>query len=227
MLGETPMKRCTELLVVIPILATLAGCSRQTPSTVEAKQSLATPMEATPTAVVRELPPALPPEPEPIIIPAGTVVRVRTTNALSTRANRPGDGFMATLAEPLTINGRVIAPRGARVRGVVANSDPGGRVKGRASISVRLVSLEKTAIATNYYYRQAPGTKKRDAMKIGIGSGVGAAIGAIAGGGIGAGIGAAAGAGAGTGYVLTTRGAPAVIPSESVLSFRLQSPVRL
>jgi hypothetical protein len=71
----------------------------------------------------------------------------------------------------------------------------------------------------------ARATKGRDAMKIGIGSGVGAAIGAIAGGGMGAAIGAAAGGGAGTGVVLATRGAPAVIPSESVLHFALRSPI--
>src|SRR6266511_178751 len=48
---------------------------------------------------------------------------------------------------------------------------------------------------------------------------------AIAGGGKGAAIGAGAGGGAGTGLVLATRGDPAVVPSESKLTFRLQGPI--
>jgi hypothetical protein len=60
---------------------------------------------------------------------------------------------------------------------------------------------------------------------VGIGAGVGAAIGAIAGGGKGAAIGAGAGGAAGTGTVLATRGDPAVLPSESLITFKLQAPV--
>jgi hypothetical protein len=126
---------------------------------------------------------------------------------------------------------RVVVPKGAEVEGRVVNADQGGRVKGRASISVQLTGLQvsgKTVpIATNTIAREARGTKGKDAAKIGIGSGIGAAIGAIAGGGKGAAIGAGAGAAAGTGVVLGTRGAAAVIPSESVLIFELRSPVRI
>jgi hypothetical protein len=71
----------------------------------------------------------------------------------------------------------------------------------------------------------AKGTKKEDAVKVGVGSGIGAAIGAIAGGGKGAAIGAGVGAGAGTGVVLATKGDPAVIPSESALTFQLKAPL--
>ena len=107
---------------------------------------------------------------------------------------------------------------------MVASLDPGGRVKGVASLSVRLTSIETekgpVSITTNAVARQAKTTKRNDAVKVGIGSGIGAAIGAIAGGGRGAAIGAGAGAGAGTGVVLATRGEPAVLPAESVLTFR-------
>jgi hypothetical protein len=112
--------------------------------------------------------------------------------------------------------------------GRVIDADKGGRVKGRASISVQLTKLhvggKAVQIATNTIEREARATKGKDAAKIGIGSGIGAAIGAIAGGGKGAAIGAGAGAAAGTGVVLGTRGAAAVIPSESVLIFELRAP---
>ena len=41
------------------------------------------------------------------------------------------------------------------------------------------------------------------------------------------GAGGGAGGGAGTGLVLATRGDPAVIPSESQLTFRLQGPINV
>ena len=138
--------------------------------------------------------------------------------------------FTVHLEQPLVHGGREIAPKGAEVEGKIVEADKGGRVEGRASLAVQLTKLHTAGgqvveILTSTITREANATKGKDAVKIGIGSGVGAAIGAIAGGGKGAAIGAAAGAGAGTGVVLATRGAPAVIPSETVLNFELRAPV--
>lgn len=174
--------------------------------------------------------PAPPPPPKEYTLPAGSRIAVRTTSALTTKDHQAGHRFQATLTEPLEVDGYVIAPRGAAVTGEVAESDPGGRVKGVASIAVRLVSMETAggetvAISTGAFGKDAPTSKKKDAAKVGIGAGVGAAIGAIAGGGRGAAIGAAAGGAAGTGAVVATRGDPAVIPSETVLTFTLNNSV--
>jgi hypothetical protein len=171
-----------------------------------------------------------PPPPRVFTIRAGTSIMVSTANDLSTKTAKDGDLFTASLARPIVDGDWVIAKRGATVQGVVVNSDPGGRVKGRASMTVKLRSLQladgrTVDLSTNSYTKEAKGTKKKDAMKIGIGAGIGAAIGAIAGGGKGAAIGAGAGGGAGTGLVLATRGDPAVIPSESQLTFRLKGPI--
>jgi hypothetical protein len=124
----------------------------------------------------------------------------------------------------------VIAKKGALVEGVVVNADPGGRVRGVASMSVALRSIQladgrTVAIATSSYAKESRTTKEKDAVKIGIGAGIGAAIGAIAGGGKGAAIGAGVGGGAGTATVLATRGDPVVIPSESLLSFKLSKAI--
>jgi hypothetical protein len=126
----------------------------------------------------------------------------------------------------------VIAKKGARVEGVIVDSDPGARVKGVASIAVTLESLtladgRTVQLAASQYTRQAKATKGKDAKKIGIATGVGAAIGAIAGGGKGAAIGAGVGGGAGTATVLATRGDPAVIPAETRVRFTLKSAVTI
>jgi hypothetical protein len=163
---------------------------------------------------------------------SGTAISVFTERDLSTKSASDGQEFSASLARNITSGDWVIAKRGARVEGVVVNSDPGGKVKGRASISVRLKSLtladgRTISLSTSTYAKEAKGTKKKDAAKVGIGAGIGAAIGAIAGGGKGAAIGAGVGGGAGTGMVLATRGDPAVIPAESQLTFRLAAPVTI
>jgi hypothetical protein len=176
-------------------------------------------------------PDAAPPAPPRVFtIRTGAQISIFTAKELSTKTVKDGDLFTASLARPIVDGDWVIAKRGATVQGVVVNSDPGGRVKGRASMTVKLRSLQladgrTVNLSTNSYTKEAKGTKKKDAMKIGIGAGIGAAIGAIAGGGKGAAIGAGAGGGAGTGLVLATRGDPAVIPSESQLNFRLQGPI--
>jgi len=175
-------------------------------------------------------PPPPPPPPRVFTIRPGASITVFTAKELSTKNAKDGDVFTASLARPIVDRDWVIAKKGATVQGVVVNSDPGGRVKGRASMTVKLRSLQladgrTVDLSTSSYTKEAKGTKKKDAMKIGIGAGIGAAIGAIAGGGKGAAIGAGAGGGAGTGLVLATRGDPAVIPSESQLTFRLQGPI--
>jgi hypothetical protein len=138
--------------------------------------------------------------------------------------------FSATLDRPLMVGDRVVAPVNSRVEGVVSSVDPGGKVKGKASLALRLTSIttadgRTVNCTTRSYGVVARATKKKDAMKVGIGAGIGAAIGAIAGGGKGAAIGAGAGGGAGTGVVLATRGEPAVVAAESRIRFTLTAPV--
>ncbi len=155
---------------------------------------------------------------------------MRTDTALTTKTAQAGEAFSGSLSEPLLMEGHEIAPRGARVRGVVVASSDGGRVKGRSSLAVRLTALtlangHEVDLQTSSVTRVARATKKKDALKVGIGSGIGAAIGAIAGGGRGAAIGAGAGAAGGTGVVLATKGDPAVIAAETQLRFLLREPV--
>lgn len=179
--------------------------------------------------------PAAPPPPPPprvFTLAAGTPISVWTSSTISTKNAKSGDSFTGTLGQPIVDGDWVVAKKGATVSGVVVDADEGGRVKGVASLTLQLTRLtladgRTVDLDTSKITRQAKTTKKKDAAKVGIGAGVGAAIGAIAGGGKGAAIGAGAGAGAGTGVVLATKGDPAVIASESQLTFRTTSPVKI
>src|SRR5437764_13963767 len=71
------------------------------------------------------------------------------------------------------------------------------------------------------------GTNKRTGEFVGGGAAVGAIIGAIAGGGKGAAIGAGSGAGAGALTQVLTKGGSIKVPVESVLTFRLDRPLRV
>jgi hypothetical protein len=178
-------------------------------------------------------PPAPPPaEPNSVTIPVGTTFQVRIGETLSTERNKDGDAFVATLDQPLVVDGFVIAERGARVRGRVVQALRSGRVEGLAKLSVQLTEVntsdgQRLKVDTSPFERQAPTTHKADAAKIGGGAALGAIIGAIAGGGKGAAIGAGVGGAAGTGGVMMTRGKPAEIPVETRVAFRLKNPVTI
>ncbi|HWO01363.1 MAG TPA: hypothetical protein VNS63_19035 [Blastocatellia bacterium] len=204
------------------------------PSTGEAKPaeggSSAQPGATTPAAEAPPPPAPPPPPPRTYTLSAGRPISIYTTSSLSTKTNKSGDSFVGTLASAIVDKDWVIAKRGATVDGVVSNSDPGGKVKGVASLTLVVRRLEladgrRIELATSSFTKKAKATKKKDAAKIGGGAGVGALIGAIAGGKKGAAIGAGIGGGAGTAVVLSTRGDPATIPGESQLTFRLRSAV--
>ena len=208
----------------------LVGCSKTAnPPTAATDSKAATSSTPASDAAPAKADFPLSQKPPSVTIAAGTPIRIRTEATLSTKSTQTGDTFTGTLAEPIVIEGKTLAPRGSQVEGRVVESDPGGRVKGVATISVRLTRLRvggrNVAIETSAIAREAHATKRKDAAKIGIGAGIGAAIGAIAGGGEGAAIGAGAGGAAGTGLVLATHGDPAVIGAESVLTFKLSAPV--
>jgi len=163
---------------------------------------------------------------------AGTPINVITSSTISTEKSQTGEGFEAVLDEDVMYDGRVVARRGSIVKGVISESDPGGRIRGVASISLRLTELtladgRKVSITTNNHITEASSSVGKDVAKTGIGAGIGAAIGAIAGGGRGAAIGAAIGGAGGTAAALATRGDPAVIAPETRITFNLTLPLNV
>ena len=143
----------------------------------------------------------------------------------------PGQSFTATLASPLTVEGRTVIPAGAAAAGTVVDAKPLGRFKGGAVLQLRLTSItvngSEQSISTSSVTRTETGKGKRTAVLAGGGAGLGALIGGLAGGGKGAAIGALAGGGAGTGGAAFTGNKDVVLPAESALSFKLEQPLEV
>ncbi|HYU77662.1 MAG TPA: hypothetical protein VEK56_01675 [Vicinamibacterales bacterium] len=164
-----------------------------------------------------------------VTIPAGTPLTIALTSGVSSKGSSVEDAVSGTLRRPIVIRGITAIPVGAAVSGHVTDALRSGRVKGRARIGFRFTSLRahqtRYDIRTAAITRQAPGTKKKDAIKIGAGAGAGAVVGAIAGGKKGAAIGSAVGGGAGTGVVLATRGQEVGFGRGAVVTTRLTAPL--
>jgi hypothetical protein len=163
--------------------------------------------------------------------PVGTPARVRLNNALRTSVTRPGDRFTGVLTAPIMSGGGTLVPRGATVTGLVRTSQPSGRLKGRAVLSLALDSVQvggrSIPLSTDNLVRTSGRHRGRNIALIGGGSGTGALIGGLAGGGVGALIGAGAGAAAGTAGAVITGKKQTGLPAESVVVFRLRKPLRI
>jgi len=170
--------------------------------------------------------------PGTITVPAGKVIFVRLNERLSSDHSHAGDGFTATLDQPIVVNGWVVARRGETVVGDVTTAQKAGRVKGVSQLGLELSDItivdgQQLPLVTELWKGSAGTSHGADAAGIATTTGVGTIIGAAANGGEGAGIGAGAGAAAGIGLVLLTRGKPTVLGPEARLSFRLKEPLTI
>jgi len=166
--------------------------------------------------------------PQTLTLPAGTIIRVRVDDWISSDRNIEGDSFGAALDQPIVVSGWVVARRGQAQTGRVSTVKKGGHGTSQLGIELpdlTLVDGQQLPIRTQLSQTSGGSSQGRNAATVGTTTGIGALIGAIAGGGTGAAIGAGIGATAGIAGVMSTPGKLAVISPETVLSFRLQEPV--
>jgi hypothetical protein len=176
-------------------------------------------------------PEAEPPKPVEFTIAAGTPVSVRMIDSIDSKTADAGQVFRASLSEPLVSHGRTVVPAGTPVSVLLAQERDAGRIKGQASLEVRLASIDyhgkSYKVESSAVTEEGKARGKSTAVRTGIGAAAGAVIGALAGGGKGAAIGSAAGGGAGFGVNVFTHGQQVKIPSETVLNFSLQAPLTI
>lgn len=145
------------------------------------------------------------------LVPVGTNLKVRIEDTLSSKDNRVGDRFTATVLDPVRFNE-------ATVTGHVSSIQKSGKVKGRTSMNLAFDSIRLSdgrsgtlhGYVTRVYGSESgeadneggveSGSRTKQAVKrAGIGAGAGAVLGAIVGGGKGAAIGLILGGAGGAG----------------------------
>lgn len=177
--------------------------------------------------------PAPAPAPPPTVeVAAGTPLSIRINERLSARGSHAGEQFTGEVVEPVQDSaGNVVIPKGAPVTGKVVLAKAGGHFKGAADLELRLTSLtlngKNYPLDTKDVLRTKKGKGKRTGAFVGGGTGLGLLLGGIAGGGKGALIGGLAGAGAGTAGAGLTGNRDLVIPSESIVRFKLKDDLEI
>src|SRR6266581_2892609 len=123
-------------LSALSIVVLVAGCQKsadqQSSPDANATPSMA---EAAKTAVKKAI------APKPLVIPADTVIAVVLDQTITSKTNKSGDKFTATVESPIEVEGKVAIPKGARAEGVVNEAKAAGRFKGGAALSLTLTSV--------------------------------------------------------------------------------------
>lgn len=168
-------------------------------------------------------------------LPIGARIAVRTDETIDSARAAEGQAYSAQVSSDITdASGAVVIPRGSQAKLVIVSASRGGRIRGASDLVLDLRSVTvggmEYQVDTGMLARKGQsgiGANKRTATYTGGGAALGAIIGAIAGGGKGAAIGAASGAGAGALTQILTKGPAIRVPAESVLTFRLERPLRM
>jgi len=158
-------------------------------------------------------------------IEPGTEIVVRTNQYID-NAQRDNRIYTGTVDQNVRGgNGRLGIPRGSQVEMIVRTARDGDLILDLESVTVNGKRYALDTDAQRMESRDGIGENRRTAEHVGGGALLGTIIGAIAGGGKGAAIGAVAGAGAGAGTQVLTQGRRIRVPSESVLTFRIDRPM--
>ena len=176
--------------------------------------------------------PAAPKEPArpPLVVPTGTMINVRLTQAIDVDASVAGQTFKGVVDDPVTLNGVIAIPRGAAATLQAVAVKQSGTMKGSDKISLKVHSIafggNVYEVSTGYVESKGKGEGKKTGRKVGGGAGLGGIIGGIAGGGEGAAIGAVVGGL--TGAAVASGGEEHLkIDAETRLQFQLAASVSI
>jgi hypothetical protein len=175
---------------------------------------------------------------------AGTLLKTRIREELSTATTLPGTRFTAEVMEPIEKDGRVIIPIGSILEGQVTAVHGGRRITGTASLHLEtrdvtlpdgthyVVHAQLIDTSKSPFKVSGEGTlKRKDHTKENVAvfslvTGSGAVAGAMIGGGVGAAVGAGVGAGVST-VMWLKQDRQATLSKDVRLVFCLTSPMIL
>jgi hypothetical protein len=176
-------------------------------------------------------------------IPAGTPLKVKLENTLTSFSNKTGDPFSARVTEPVLLDGKTVIPIGATVQGRVTKVDEPRRIAGKPTIGIfpetmvlpsgERYMLNAPLIDTNLRHGtdvntegqfKGEGHDGKDLTEIGFGTGGGMLMGGLIGGGKGTLIGGAVGASATVAHWLGKK-RTAALPAGTELLMELSRPL--
>jgi hypothetical protein len=169
----------------------------------------------------------------PVTIPKGTLLQVRTNEAVNSKRAKDGEQVQFTVVHDVAVGGVLAIPRGATVHGVVTEAKKSGALGGSPELGLKLTSLDLGGqsydLDTDQFKVKGPNKAGQTAGNAFGGAVLGAIIGSAAGGrgsrGTDAGIGAGAGAAAGTAVSAASPGPGVWIPNEALVTFHLNTPL--
>jgi hypothetical protein len=165
----------------------------------------------------------------PVTVPQGTLVQVRTSEAVASKRAKDGEPVQFTLIRDVAVGGVLAIPRGATLHGVITEVKNSGALGGSPELALKLVSLDlggqNYPIDSDQFKVKGPNKAGRTAGSALGGAILGAIIGGAVGRGEGAAIGAGAGAAAGTAASAASPGPNAWIPAEALVTFHIAAPV--
>ncbi|HTS27784.1 MAG TPA: hypothetical protein VMH81_18040 [Bryobacteraceae bacterium] len=176
--------------------------------------------------------PAPAPTRTPVELPAGTNFVVRMIDGVDSETAHVGQTFKASMDSGVTgPNGDTVIFRGADVVVKLVDAKESGKFTGKAELTLMLVSVKvddrMVDLNTQTISRESSSRGEKTAKVAGGAAVAGAVLGGILGGGKGAVGGAAAGGAAGAGVEAITKGQQVKVPSETRLTFVLDSPVSI
>jgi len=176
-------------------------------------------------------------------LPAGTTVKVRLENALSTASSKSGDTFSGRVTEAVLLDGKPVIPVGATVQGRVTQVSEPRRIAGKPTISMfpetlimpsgERFMLNATLVDTSLRNGsdvneegqfKGKGHDGTDVTQIAMGTGGGMLVGGLIGGAKGMLIGGAVGATATVAHWLGKKNS-ATLPAGTELVMELSHPM--
>jgi hypothetical protein len=241
-----------RLLLTLMLVSGMAfGQSSDTPKPSDTPAAAPSASQAAPPQVSGVIQSTAAPDPNALIIPAGTKIPLTLAQAISTKNAREGDAVYASTAFPFVLNDRILVPAGTYIQGRIMHTQKSGGAGKRAEILIHFTSMiyptgytvmlpgsvDNTPGADNKGVKDSEGTiqqdkdtgqRVEDAAKDAAVAGTVGSIGGLAAGGLnGARYGGLAGIAGGVAWALLKHGPDVKLDVGTSIEMEIQRAVRV